>query len=434
MFDVDMTRAACVAIGLAILTAKAEMPVNIHTLVDKIVAAAQAEPASNRIETSLQLAPALQFHFPGEAKNIVLRVEHELSAKDDDRRAQFYRVMLNLDASEAAQIAARIRDNNVRYSAELKHCVEDHDIGCGERVLTQAQNAGAYCISDTRWVIDQLETTDPLAARVVFESVLQSFPTNNADFQDVQVLLDSAQAITQIDLALAGRAAKVIEAAVQNPQFEARTQEIVTARFLVDGKQVDTASTSETVLVQTQSLLKRGVLPHLIGMRFTMKHPSAHAAYRANQNSNSAANTLLQELASRVQELNDFALRGVNGRHYRLKVLRGHPVLLDFWATWCVPCREEMPRLDALARKGLTVLAITDEDDQVVRKFVAANRYTFPVLLDPRGEVFKIYGVRPRPTTILIDSAGKIIDRWTELPAADVLQAALTRAERGNSQ
>ena len=74
------------------------------------------------------------------------------------------------------------------------------------------------------------------------------------------------------------------------------------------------------------------------------------------------------------------------------------------------------------------------KNDQVVRDFVAANPHTFPVLLDPRGEVFKIYGVVPRPTTILIDSAGKIIDRWIGLPGSDVLQAALTRAGVGNSQ
>jgi peroxiredoxin len=201
----------------------------------------------------------------------------------------------------------------------------------------------------------------------------------------------------------------------------------------VDGKQIDTASTRETVLIQTRSLLERGSFPHLIEMQFAMKHPSAGIWHQANQDSDSDANALLQELTNRVQELNDFALQGIDGRQYRLKALRGHPALLDFWATWCMPCRSEMPRLDALARKGLTVLAITDEDEQLVRKFAAANHYSFPVLLDPQGEVFKIYGVVPRPTNILIDSAGKIMDRWIGLPESNVLQAAVTRAGLGNS-
>ena len=430
----DMTRTACVLIGLAMLTAKAEIPTNIHNLVGKILAAARVEPASNRVETLLQLASVLQFQFPDEAKNIVLNAEHELSAQDDNERAQVYRVMLNLDASEAAQIGARIRDNNVLYSAELQHRAENHDVGCGEKVLTKAHNAGAYRIPSTSWVIGQLETTNPSEARAVFESVLQVFPENSADFRDVKVLLDSAQTIAKIDLALARRAAKTIETAVRDPQFEARTQEIVTARFLVDGKQVDTASTRETVLIQTQSLLKRGSFPHFIQMQFAMKHPSAGTEQQAKHESDSNANTLLEELTNRVQGLNDFALEGVDGRQYRLKALRGHPVLLDFWATWCVPCRKEMPRLDALARTRLTVLAITDEENQVVRKFVAVNRYSFPVLLDRQGEVFKIYGVVPRPTTILIDSAGKIMNRWIGLPESDVLQTALTRAGLGNSQ
>jgi len=103
-----MTRAACVLIGLAILTAKAETPTNIRSLADKILATAATEPTNNRFETLLQLASALQFHFPDEAKNVVLNAERQLSAQHDNRRAQVYRVMLNLDASEAAQIGARI--------------------------------------------------------------------------------------------------------------------------------------------------------------------------------------------------------------------------------------------------------------------------------------------------------------------------------------
>jgi thiol-disulfide isomerase/thioredoxin len=426
-----MTRAACVVIGFATLTAKAQIPSDVQSLIGKILAAAQVEPAKRRVETLVQLASALQLHFPDEAKKILLKAEHQLSAQDDNRRARVYRVMLNLDASEAAQIGAHIRDKSILYSAELQHCAENHDVSCGEDVLAKAHKAGAYRVSATRWVIDQLETTNPSAARTVFESVLQGFPVNSADFEDVNVLLGSAQAIAKIDLPLAKRAAKTIETVVQNPQFEARTQEIVTARFLVDGKQVDTASTRETVLVQTQALLKRGSFPHLVEMQFAMKHPSAVTGRQADQGSDSGVSALLQDLNNHVQELNDFALQGLNNHQYRLRALRGHPVLLDFWATWCAPCRREMPRLDSLSRKGLTVLAITDEDDQVVRTFVSANRYSFPVLLDPKGEVFKMYDVVPRPTVILIDSAGKIISRWIELPESNVLQALLTRAGLG---
>jgi hypothetical protein len=66
-----MTRAAYLVIGLAMLTAKAEIPTNIRSLVNKILVAVQAEPASNRLETLLQLATTLQFQFPDEAKEIL---------------------------------------------------------------------------------------------------------------------------------------------------------------------------------------------------------------------------------------------------------------------------------------------------------------------------------------------------------------------------
>src|SRR6185437_7082023 len=73
------------------------------------------------------------------------------------------------------------KDKNVLYSAELQHCAANHDVGCGENVLTKAHKAGTYRISGTRWVIDQLKITDPPAARAVFQSVLQAFPANTAD-------------------------------------------------------------------------------------------------------------------------------------------------------------------------------------------------------------------------------------------------------------
>lgn len=427
-----MIRAACVLIGFAMLTAKAEIPANINTLINKILAAAQTEPPGSRFETLLQLARALQFQLPDEAKKVALKADRQLGAHDDDRRARVYQVMLNVDASEAAKIAASIRDKNVLYRAEFQHCAEHHDAGCGEKVLAKGHKAGAYRISNTKWLMDQLAATDPSAAHRTFEGILRNFPSKTATFEDVQVLLDSAKAIASIDLPLARRAAKTLDAAVQSPAFEARSQEIVTAQFLVNGKQVASKSTRETVLMQTQSLLKQGSFPHILETNFAMKHPIAGMEQLANRGSGSNATALLQELAKRVQELNDFTLQGLNGRPYRLTALRGRPVLLDFWATWCGPCRREMPQLDDLAKKGLTILAITDEDEKVVRKFAASNPYSFSILLDRRGEVFSLYGVTPRPTIILIDSSGKIIDRWIDLPENEVLQAALTRAGFGN--
>jgi thiol-disulfide isomerase/thioredoxin len=322
-------------------------------------------------------------------------------------------------------MAVRIRDKNALYSAALQHCIENHDVRCGQNILAEGHGSGAYRISNTRWVIEQLAATDPEAARDVFTHVLKLFP-KEAGFRDVQILLDAAQAIANTDLELARRAAVALKNAVENPQFESRTPEIVTARFLIDGRQIQTTSTKETVLVQVQSLFERGSFPHLVTATFQMKHPSAVIVHGNNRDP--AIDALLRKLSDQVQNLNDFTLEDLNHRTYHLTALRGRPVLLDFWATWCGPCRREMPELDALQRKGLTILAITDEDERVVRKFAAENPHAFLILRDSRGEVFKLYDVGARPTSILINSAGRITARWFELPQRDVVSADLREA------
>lgn len=418
-----MTRAVFVAIGLSIFTAKAEIPANIRVIVDKIRTAARTELPAGRAETLLQISTVLRFHFPDEAKLLALQSEGNLRADDDSRRSEVYRVMLDIDTTEAAKVAARIQNKSVLYRAKLQYCIANHDIRCGRDVLAKGHDSGAYRISGTNWVINQLVTTDPAAAREVFTRVLQLFPANDAGFRDVEVLLDSAQAIASTDLGLARRAAKAVGTAVENPEFEARTEEIVTARFQVYGRSIQTASTRETVLFQVQSLLDHGSFPRPVETQFKLKHPSRTAPQQVKRDP--GIDALLQKLKDEVQELNDFALEDLNGRGYRLKALRGRPVLLDFWATWCPPCRREMPQVDALQRKGMTVLAITDEHEQVVRRFAAANRYAFAILRDPYGKVFKLYDVVPRPTIILIDSNGRIAGRWVGLPEGDVFSEAL---------
>ena len=113
-------------------------------------------------------------------------------------------------------------------------------------------------------------------------------------------------------------------------------------------------------------------------------------------------------------EAPDFTLPTLEGRTVTLSALRGQVVFLNFWATWCPPCREEMPSIERLHRElraqGLVVLAVdVDESPERVAKFVKDFRLGFPVLLDAGSHVFSSYGAPGLPTTILIDRKGRVI-------------------------
>ena len=112
----------------------------------------------------------------------------------------------------------------------------------------------------------------------------------------------------------------------------------------------------------------------------------------------------------------EIELSKLQGGKVKLSRLRGHPVVVTFWGTWCPPCREEFPELDALYRKhheaGLEVLAVNQRDQELstkdVQAFVDEFAVTFPVLLDPRGRSRRNYRLVALPTTVFIDSRGSI--------------------------
>ncbi len=113
----------------------------------------------------------------------------------------------------------------------------------------------------------------------------------------------------------------------------------------------------------------------------------------------------------------DFQLAKLDGQRITLSALRGKPVLLNFWASWCGPCRFEMKFIQeiyedkALAEKGLVILAVDiGEGEAAVKDFVTKNGLTFTVLLDSSEDTAHRYNIRGIPATFLIDANGVIQD------------------------
>lgn len=112
----------------------------------------------------------------------------------------------------------------------------------------------------------------------------------------------------------------------------------------------------------------------------------------------------------------DFTLPNTDGDDIALSELRGRPVVLNFWATWCPPCRAEMPALEQTwqryGKEGVLILGINQGESQaVVERFARGTvDTTFPLLLDRRTEVGRTYAVRALPTTVFVDAEGRIQD------------------------
>jgi peroxiredoxin len=113
----------------------------------------------------------------------------------------------------------------------------------------------------------------------------------------------------------------------------------------------------------------------------------------------------------------DFAVPDLAGQAVRLSAYRGQVVLVNVWATWCPPCRDEMPSMERLHQKlkdrGFVLLAVSQDEGSAdgVKSFIEQMKVTFPVLVDPQGEVGRKYGVWGFPESFLVDRDGRIVER-----------------------
>jgi thiol-disulfide isomerase/thioredoxin len=118
----------------------------------------------------------------------------------------------------------------------------------------------------------------------------------------------------------------------------------------------------------------------------------------------------------------DFTLKDLNNKKWTLSELRGKILLVNFWATWCPPCRAEMPNLDVIythyASQGLVILSITDENPFTVNSFLQGKSYHPPVLIDTGDAVHKQFHIEGIPQTFVFDRNGKLtgiaIDQSTQ--------------------
>ena len=138
------------------------------------------------------------------------------------------------------------------------------------------------------------------------------------------------------------------------------------------------------------------------------------------------------EAADAARQQADFTLSDLQGNPWHLRDLRGKVVLVNFWATWCPPCRKEMPDLQALYDRykdqGFVVVSISDEEAAKVQPFIAEQKITYPVLLDPGRKVNDLFQVEGIPKSFVYDREGKLVAQSIDMRTRNQFQAMIAQA------
>lgn len=138
------------------------------------------------------------------------------------------------------------------------------------------------------------------------------------------------------------------------------------------------------------------------------------------------------QAADEARQNADFTLTDLEGESWHLQELHAKVVLVNFWATWCPPCRKEMPDLQALFDKykgqGLIVLSISDEEAAKVTPFIKQQNITYPIMLDPGGKVHKLYQVEGIPKSFVYNRDGQLVAQSIDMRTRGQFEEMLAEA------
>ena len=298
--------------------------------------------------------------------------------------------------------------------------------------MAQLQQYSRTAPGNMRMFLEQGSSDEPATLSALYHSFVTQYATLPDALKRARILREES-----LELGGEARSCFVVEVEVQgaedsrNEEILPRTLWIEKARYLVlketSGSRRESPEFEgrlETKQSLTLSLAK--INQSLPDNLFVFQPPAGAKEISLPGVARSRRYSLEGEVAR------NFTLRDLKGEPITLTGLRGKVVLLNFWATWCGPCRTEMPFIDQLQKEyqqqGLVVFGITDEEPEIAQKYLARNRISFPSLFDRQQEVAALYQVRAIPTIFVINREGKIVYQGIGVSREDALKTALKDA------
>lgn len=183
--------------------------------------------------------------------------------------------------------------------------------------------------------------------------------------------------------------------------------------------------------------------PSITSEKETKAKPKETVEEKPEQNESTSASDGTSEDQKPLPAI-DFTLKDQFGKTHSLSDYKGKTIFLNFWGTWCPPCRAEMPEIQSLyetqeteGENGVIILGIAapnysnEKDEQGIKDFLEKNGYTYPVLIDTNAELFEAYGIYSFPTTYMIDRDGNVFGYASGQLSKDMMQSIINQTLKG---